>query len=203
MFARSGPPGHAARLSLEVLGRLFLLFTVVPIIELYLLISIGQVLGAGATIGIVFATGMLGAWLAKREGGRVLREWQQAVQRGLVPKEGLTSSLLVLVGGVLLVTPGVVTDLVGLALLVPFTRRHVAKILRERVQHKLQVQTFEGTLGPGGFTTFGPGFGQGFGPQAPDGDVIDVDASESPTQDSADEPAEPSSLASASRSGSS
>lgn len=181
-----------------MLGRLFLLFTVVPIIELYLLISIGQVLGAGATIGIVFATGMLGAWLAKREGGRVLREWQQAVQRGLVPREGLTSSLLVLVGGILLVTPGVVTDFVGLALLVPFTRRHVAKILRERVQHKLEVRTFEGTLGPGGFTGFGPGFGPNAGPP-PDGDIIDVDASESQTQDSNDEPDEPASLASARR----
>ena len=102
------------------------MFTLVPVLELYLLIAVGGAIGAPATIGLVLATGLLGAVLAKREGMRVLRAWQEAMARGQIPEEGLASSLLVLVGGVLLVTPGVLTDVVWLALLAPPTRRALA-----------------------------------------------------------------------------
>ena len=102
-----------------MLGKLLLLFTVIPVVELYLLITIGQNVGAGPTIALVLVTGFLGAWLARREGSRVLRSWQGSLARGEIPKEGVISSVLVLVGGVLLVTPGVVTDAMGLVLLLP------------------------------------------------------------------------------------
>jgi len=120
-----------------VLGRLFLLFTLVPVIELYLLISLGSVIGTLPTVGLVLATGFAGAWLARREGARVLREWQGAVNRGELPREGLTSSLLVLVGGVLLITPGVLTDVAGFLLLIPPTRRAIAAAITRRVQQSL------------------------------------------------------------------
>jgi UPF0716 protein FxsA len=150
-----------------VLGRLFLLFTIVPVVELYLLITIGGWLGAGPTVGIVLLTGLVGAWLAKQEGGRVLREWQGAVHRGEIPKEGVTSSLLVLVGGVLLVTPGVVTDVVGLALLFPPTRRKIAALVSRQVQKRFTVTTISASLG----SVLDAGDG------APrDGEVIDLDA---------------------------
>lgn len=151
-----------------MLGRLFLLFTLVPVAELYLLITIGGALGAPATVGLVLATGIIGATLAKREGMRVLREWQSAVQQGRMPKEGITSSLLVLIGGVLLVTPGVLTDIVGLAMLVPFTRKIAAKYLQERVAKRLDVHVVGGSLGPRGFAGFG------VPSDAPEDGVIDV-----------------------------
>jgi UPF0716 protein FxsA len=152
-----------------VLGRLLLLFTVVPLIELYLLIQVGELLGAGPTIAIVFVTGLLGAFLARREGGRVMRSWRASMERMEVPKDGVLSGVLVLVGGVLLVTPGVVTDFVGLSLLFPPTRRFVAKYLKRYVERHFQVQTMNLESMGGGF----PGADGSFGPQ---GDVIDVEA---------------------------
>jgi UPF0716 protein FxsA len=155
-----------------MLGRLFLLFTVVPVVELWLLITIGQHLGAAATVAIVLTTGMLGAWLARREGSRVLRAWQEAGQRGEMPKDGFVSSALVLVGGVLLITPGVVTDFVGLVLLVPLTRRAIAKYVRGWLQARFEVQTF--TPGAGMFVDLGGG-------QRPEpGDIIDAEVIERP-----------------------
>jgi UPF0716 protein FxsA len=130
-----------------VFGKLFLLFTVVPVVELYLLIQLGGVLGAGATVGIVLTTGLLGATLARKEGGRVFREWQASLQRGEMPKEGLVSSLLVLVGGIFLVTPGVLTDVFGIAMLIPPARRVVAGMLQRYVEKRFELQP----MTPAGF----------------------------------------------------
>jgi len=116
---------------------LFLLFTVVPVLEVFLLVQLGALLGPWPTIGIVVATGLIGAALARDEGARVVRDWQQAMLEGRLPRDGVLSGLLVLVGGVLLVTPGVLTDIVGFALLVPITRRPIAAFVRKRVEAKL------------------------------------------------------------------
>ena len=151
-----------------MLGRLFLLFTLVPALELWLLITIGGWLGPLPTLGLVVATGLAGAALAKREGFRVLRSWQEAGARGELPKDGIISSALVLVGGVLLVTPGVVTDIVGLTLLIPGARRFAAKQIKARLEKRFELQS----AGPSMFFAMG---GQGANP---DGDVIDVDAHE-------------------------
>lgn len=161
-----------------MLGKLLLLFTVLPVVELYLLISIGQNVGAGPTIALVLATGLLGAWLAKREGGRVLRSWQESMARGETPKEGVISSVLVLVGGVLLVTPGVVTDVTGLLLLVPWTRRLVANAIRTRLERRFAVQHL--VADP---SLFGMGMGGFEDMAAPRGSVIDVDVVEAPESD--------------------
>ncbi|MEM6291817.1 MAG: FxsA family protein [Myxococcota bacterium] len=156
-----------------MLGKLFLLFTVVPAIELYLLIQLGGVLGAVPTMGIVLTTGFLGASLAKREGSRVFGEWQGALQRGEMPKEGLVSSLLVLVGGVLLVTPGVLTDAFGIAMLIPPSRRVVAGMLQRYVEKRFELQpmTPAGFVGAAASAWSDPGTS---------GDVIDVEAEEKP-----------------------
>lgn len=155
-----------------MLGKLLLLFTVIPVVELYLLITIGQNVGAGPTIALVLGTGFLGAWLARREGSRVLRSWQGSLARGELPKEGVVSSVLVLVGGVLLVTPGVVTDVMGLLLLLPWTRRWVAGAIRKRLEQRLAVQEVAGD--PSMFVGMGDAFGMG----GPRGSVIDVDVVE-------------------------
>lgn len=109
------------------MGRLFLLFTVIPLIELYLLIAIGRVLGPVTTIALVLITGALGAWFARLEGARVVRRWQEALARQQLPKDGVIDGFLIFVGGVLLITPGVLTDVAGLSMVMPPTRRLIAR----------------------------------------------------------------------------
>ncbi len=115
------------------MGKLFLLFTVVPAVELYLLIRIGEVIGGWETVGLVIAMGMLGAWLAKREGLGVLRQIQEELARGIPPADRIVEGLMVLVGAVLLVTPGVITDVVAITLLLPPLRRALAPVVRRYV----------------------------------------------------------------------
>lgn len=112
------------------MGRLFLLFTVVPLVELYLLIAIGRVLGPVATIGLVLVTGALGAWFARLEGARVIRRWQDAMARHEMPRDGVIDGFLIFIGGILLIAPGILTDIAGLCLVVPPTRRVIARFVR-------------------------------------------------------------------------
>ncbi len=112
------------------MGRLFLLFTVVPLVELYLLVAIGRVLGPVPTIGLVLVTGALGAWFARLEGARVVRRWQEALARQQVPKDGVIDGLLIFVGGLMLITPGILTDIAGLSMVMPPSRRVIARFVR-------------------------------------------------------------------------
>lgn len=155
-----------------MLGRLFLLFTIVPLAELYLLLEIGEWMGAGPTIALVLVTGLLGATLARREGARVLRSWQESMAQMQMPEEGVLSGVLVLVGGVLLVTPGVITDVVGLSLLFPPTRRVFAKVVKRWAEKRFEVRTLQ--MGDQFGDQFGGGFGGG--PFGEPEDVIDVEA---------------------------
>jgi len=129
---------------------LFLAFTVVPFIELYLLLAIGREVGFWPTVGMILLTGLIGSLLARKEGVRVFSRWQQALSQGRMPEEGLLGGLLVLVGGVLLVAPGVLTDVVGLCLLFPPTRRLVAAVVRRRLERRVAAGTLR-------VTTFGSG----------------------------------------------
>lgn len=134
---------------------LFLAFTVVPLIELYLLLFIGREIGFWPTVAIVLATGLVGALLARKEGLRVLRRWQQSLAQGRMPEEGILGGVLVLVGGVLLVTPGVLTDATGLLLLFPPTRKVVAGLVRRKLERGMadgtvRVTTFHSGPFPGG-----------------------------------------------------
>lgn len=106
--------------------RLFLLFTIVPAIELFLLLQIGSLVGPTPTFVMLLLTGVIGAWLAKREGLAVLQTLGQELQRGLPPGERVMEGALVVIGGLLLVTPGVLTDLAGVLLIFPPTRRWLA-----------------------------------------------------------------------------
>lgn len=117
-----------------MLGKLLLLFTIVPTVELYLLIQIGKQIGGLATVGLVVGMGLLGATLARAEGLRMLREWQRSLAAGTVPPDGVISGVLVLLGGVLLITPGVLSDVAGLLLFVPQVRRVVAHHVTRRLQ---------------------------------------------------------------------
>jgi UPF0716 protein FxsA len=115
-----------------MLGRLVLLFTIVPLVELYILIKIGSHVGGLNTILLVVVTAMLGAWLARLQGLRTLQQIQVSLSQGQIPAEELIDGVLILIGGILLVTPGVLTDLFALVLLFPITRTYFKRWLRRR-----------------------------------------------------------------------
>ena len=115
-----------------MLARLFLLFTIVPLAELYLLIKIGSYMGAFNTILLILITGILGALLARLEGLRTLRQITLSLNQGIVPAEELVDSVLIFVAGIVLVTPGVLTDVMGLLLLLPYPRTIFKRGLRKR-----------------------------------------------------------------------
>ena len=151
-----------------MLLRLFLLFTIIPVLELWLLITLGRTLGVLPTVALVIATGATGAWLAKREGRRVLDGWRSALAQGRAPDEGILEGALVLLGGVLLLTPGVVTDVTGLLLFVRPIRRVVAAWARRKLEAgiargTIRVQTFGGFGGPPPGGPRGDATGRGVG----------------------------------------
>jgi len=145
-----------------MLARLALLFVLVPLLELALLVRIGQVVGLLPTVALVVLTGVLGAALARAEGLRTLLSVQRELAAGRLPGAALLDGLAILVGGALLLTPGLLTDVVGFALLIPPSRRW----LRGRVRSWLEGRLRSGELrvaffGPGGWTYRGPGDGAG------------------------------------------
>ncbi len=117
---RLGPqrPRRGRRIGRWVVAALLL----VPLIEIVLIVFVGEQLGAWWTFGLLLAMCVLGAWLVRREGGRTWRALQEAVRRGQPPARELTDAALVLVGGTMLLTPGFLTDAVGLFLVLPLTR---------------------------------------------------------------------------------
>jgi UPF0716 protein FxsA len=118
--------------------RLFLLFTVVPAIELYLIIKVGSVIGALNTIFIIVFTGILGAYYAREQGFRVVSNIQRKMQQGAVPGDDLVNGAMLLVGGAFLITPGFLTDFAGFSLIFPPTREAikvgVKRYLEKRVR---------------------------------------------------------------------
>ncbi|MDP2480592.1 MAG: FxsA family protein [Candidatus Palauibacterales bacterium] len=140
-----------------MLGRLFLLFTLVPLAELWLLLRIGAWVGLLPTLALVVGTGVAGAWLARREGTRCWATVQTELRAGRVPGEEILHAFLVLAAGLLLITPGILTDLTGLALLLRPVRRLAVRSLRRRL---------EAGVRSGNVRIFGAGSG-GFGAGRP------------------------------------
>jgi len=108
-----------------MLFRLLVLFTLVPLLELYLLIKVGDLIGVWPTVSLVILTGALGAFLTRLEGLRVLRQVQAEFKEGRVPTAALLDGLLIVVAGAVLLTPGLITDALGFFLLLPPGRRVV------------------------------------------------------------------------------
>ncbi len=123
---------------MNLLGRLALLFVIVPIVELVLLIRLGQIVGLLPTLALVVATGVGGAILARAEGLRVLFAFQRELASGRIPGQALLDGISVLVGGAFLLTPGVLTDLAGFSLLLPLTRRWIQGRVRGRIQREIE-----------------------------------------------------------------
>lgn len=129
---------------------LFLMFTVIPAIETWLLIEIGGRIGGVETVAYLVVMGILGAWLGKRAGFSVLRELLADIQNARPPADRLVEAGLVLVGSVLLVTPGVLTDIVGTLLFVAPFRRFLAPRAKRLILAWLTRRGLKlGNLGPG------------------------------------------------------
>jgi UPF0716 protein FxsA len=127
---------------------LLVAFVVVPLIEIYVLIQVGQAIGAWWTILILIADSILGTWLIRREGGRAWRGLQDALRSGRMPARELADGALILVGGTLMLTPGFVTDVLGILLILPFTRPVARRLLTTVVARRLVVIPPSGR-GPG------------------------------------------------------
>src|SRR5690606_38544983 len=161
-----------------------------PVLELLLLVQIGRAIGLVPTVLLVLLTGFGGAWLARAEGLRVLRGFQAELARGRIPERAAFDGVCILAGGLMLLVPGVLTDVVGLALLFPPTRRLVQTFLRRRIERGIRRGTIRMTTiggasgfgfggGPGaggaGFGGPGSGFGYRVHPDARPDDAPDLD----------------------------
>jgi len=118
--------------------RLLLLFTIVPLVELFLLVKLGTVVGVGPTVALVIFTGVLGAWLARQQGLGVLRRLSEDLAEGRLPAEALVDGLLILIAGAVLLTPGLLTDALGFLLLVPQSRAVARKVAVARFGRRFE-----------------------------------------------------------------
>lgn len=145
---------------MSLLSRLALLFVGIPLLELFILVEMGRWVGLLPTIAIVVLTGVVGAGLARLEGLRTLWSIQGELAKGRLPGDALFDGLAILVGGALLLTPGILTDLLGFSCLFPPTRRLFQRQIRKRLEARLksgaiQVTHFYGFPGMG--ARWGPG----------------------------------------------
>lgn len=130
---------------------LVVLFVGVPLLEIFVLVQVGQVIGAWWTILLLIAASVIGTWLIRREGGRAWRALRVALETGRMPARELADGALILVGGTLMLTPGFVTDAFGILLIVPVTRPLARSLLTQLIARRL--------LGPGSTNRPGPGSG--------------------------------------------
>jgi UPF0716 protein FxsA len=121
-----------------MLLRLTLLFVLMPLVELAILVYLGTIIGAFYTILIVVLTGILGAILTRSQGLATLSRIRSSLQRGILPANELFDGALILVGGLFLLTPGMITDIFGLAVLVPQTRHIIGRLFRSLIYRRIQ-----------------------------------------------------------------
>ncbi len=117
--------------------KLLILFTLVPILELYVLIEAGRQIGTGATIAMIFFTGIAGAYLARSQGFNLITRIQRDLNEGRIPAGEMMDGAMILAGGLLLLTPGFCTDLFGFCLLTPTTRNILKAWLQKWLEKKI------------------------------------------------------------------
>ena len=130
---------------------LLIAFVVVPIVEIYVLIQVGQVIGPWWTILLLILDSAIGTWLIKREGGRTFRALRTALESGRMPGDELADGALILIGGTLMLSPGFVLDVLGVLLILPLTRPLFRRVLSGVVTRRIV------RAGPGDVTRPGPG----------------------------------------------
>jgi len=138
---------------------LFAAFVVVPIVEIFVIVQVGSVIGGWATVGLLVAEMLFGGWIVRREGRRAWRALSEALMRGVMPDRELADAALVLVGGTLLLTPGFLTDIVGFVFVLPPTRPLVRRLLAAYVARRVRVaqeRVASSITQDGGFGAFDP-----------------------------------------------
>ncbi|MBW2450815.1 MAG: FxsA family protein [Deltaproteobacteria bacterium] len=123
--------------------KLLIIFTFIPILELYVIIETGRMIGLAQTVLLIFLTGIAGAWLAKTQGLATLQRIHDETMRGQMPAGSLLDGALILVGGLLLLTPGFCTDLLGFTFLAPFSRHYWQGLLRVWLQKKIDLGSIQ------------------------------------------------------------
>ena len=123
-------------------SKLLILFLIVPATELYILIEVGKKIGGLTTIGIIILTGIIGAYLVKGQGFMILMKIQNDLNEGIMPGNSLVQGIIILAGGILLLTPGFLTDLVGFIFLIPISRNIVKKYLLKWLKGKVKGGNF-------------------------------------------------------------
>jgi UPF0716 protein FxsA len=131
---------------MRTLAKLFTLFTLVTVIELFLLVELAELTSWWVTIATVIVPGLLGAWLAKREGSRAIRQVREALTLQQEPSRAIIDGAIVLVASVFLLTPGVLTDVAGLLLLVPPIRARVRSYVAARVGAAIRNRIESGSI---------------------------------------------------------
>ena len=121
--------------------KLFLLFTIIPIIELTLLVKIGMQIGVFYTVLLVLGTAFVGAYMAKMEGLGVIVRFQRSMMEGIFPAEEMIDGAMLLVAGALLITPGILTDIIGFLLVIPSTRAIIKVWLKRYLKGKFDRMT--------------------------------------------------------------
>lgn len=153
-----------------MLFRLFLLFTIVPLIELAILMRLGTIFGLLHTIGLVIITGIIGAFLARDQGLKVIKELQRSLSQGQPPTDPIIEGILVLLSAALLVTPGILTDIIGFNLVIPYTRRIIRDLLKQYFKEKIAKGVYSGMQPGGGWVYHDP-----FGARPDKGKILDKD----------------------------
>ncbi len=124
------------------MSRLFLLFLITPIVELFLLIQLGQWIGIGPTLALILVTAVIGSTMTRREGRGAWMRFQEATGAGRLPGVELVDGLIILISGALLLTPGVVTDIVGFLGLFPVSRA----LIRKQVSRQMKAAVKSGQI---------------------------------------------------------
>ena len=130
-----------------MLARLLFLFLATPVIELALLIKLGDIIGFFPTVAIILATGITGSYLAKREGISAWKRLNQKFSSGGLPGKELLDGVIILIAGALLITPGVLTDVLGFAGLIPLTRKWIRKYALKRIKRAMKRGTIRTSWG--------------------------------------------------------
>lgn len=126
--------GHGRRWGPAVL---FTVFIVMPMVEIYLIVQVGQQIGALWTVGLLVLSGFVGTWLIRHEGARTWRALRDALDSGRMPATEIADGALILVGGTLMVAPGFITDLLGILLILPLTRPIFRRLLATAVSKRM------------------------------------------------------------------
>lgn len=124
-------------------------FVVVPLVEIWTILQVGKVVGPWWTIALLVLDSIIGSWIIRREGGRAWAALRQALGAGRMPASELADAALILIGGTLMLTPGFVTDAVGILLILPMTRPIARRMLTTVVERRLLATPRAGGAGPG------------------------------------------------------